>query len=185
MNLDNSYMISMLKSGEEKYFDEFYKYFFPRLCSFASQYVTPSEAEGITQETMLWLWENSSTLLDAMSLKSLLFTIVKNKSLNLVTQKQTKDRIHENIVARFQAQFEDPDLYLENNLLSIFEEAVNTLPEAYKEAFLMSRIEELSHVEIAAKLKVSHQTVNYRIGQALKILRKELKDYLPLLLFLI
>jgi hypothetical protein len=39
-----------------------------------------------------------------------------------------------------------------------------------------------NHREIAEKLNVSPQTVNYRIGQALKILRKELKDYLPLFL---
>ena len=34
--------------------------------------------------------------------------------------------------------------------------------------------------EIAEKLNVSPQTVNYRIGQALKLLRIALKDYLPL-----
>ena len=39
-------------------------------------------------------------------------------------------------------------------------------------------------LEIAEKLKVSPQTINYRISQALKILRIELKDYLPLLLLL-
>ena len=36
------------------------------------------------------------------------------------------------------------------------------------------------HKEIAEKLNVSPQTVNYRIGQALKLLRIALKDYLPL-----
>jgi RNA polymerase sigma-70 factor (ECF subfamily) len=46
----------------------------------------------------------------------------------------------------------------------------------------MNRFEKLTHKEIAEKLNVSPQTVNYRIGQALKILRKELKDYLPLFL---
>ena len=39
----------------------------------------------------------------------------------------------------------------------------------------------MTHKEIAEKLNVSPQTINYRIGQALKILRSELKDYLPLI----
>ena len=43
----------------------------------------------------------------------------------------------------------------------------------------------LTHKEIAQQLGVSPQTVNYRIGQALKLLRSELKDYLPLILLLL
>ena len=38
-------------------------------------------------------------------------------------------------------------------------------------------------LEIAEELNISSKTVDYRIQQALKQLRKELKDYLPLLLF--
>ena len=61
-------------------------------------------------------------------------------------------------------------------------QAIDELPESYRQAFVMHRFQQLSHKEIASKLNVSHQTVNYRIGQALKILRIRLKDYLPLLL---
>lgn len=43
----------------------------------------------------------------------------------------------------------------------------------------MNRDRSLTHKEIAAILNVSPQTVNYRIGQALKMLRQALKDYLP------
>ena len=35
--------------------------------------------------------------------------------------------------------------------------------------------------EIAAEMEVSPQTVNYHIGQALKVLGVALKDYLPLI----
>ena len=42
----------------------------------------------------------------------------------------------------------------------------------------------LSRTHVADELGVSVQTVNYRIGQALKLLAQELKDYLSLLLFL-
>ena len=43
----------------------------------------------------------------------------------------------------------------------------------------------MTHKEIAEQLGVSPQTVNYRISQALKLLRQELKDYLPLILLLL
>ena len=48
----------------------------------------------------------------------------------------------------------------------------------------MNRKQHLTHKEIALKLNISPQTVNYRIGQTLKQLRVELKDFLPLIMLL-
>ena len=39
--------------------------------------------------------------------------------------------------------------------------------------------------EIAAALGVSPQTVNYRIGQTVRLLREELKEYWPLVVLLL
>ena len=46
----------------------------------------------------------------------------------------------------------------------------------------MHRFRNLSYKEAAELLNVSSKTVDYRIQQALKILRVKLKDYLPLIL---
>ena len=71
-----------------------------------------------------------------------------------------------------------------NELSERLHEAIRQLPDSYREAFLMHRFKDMTYKEIADELGVSVQTVNYRISQALKILCVELKDYLPLLLFL-
>lgn len=42
----------------------------------------------------------------------------------------------------------------------------------------------MSYKEIAVQLNISPKTVDYRIQQALKQLRIELKDYLPLIYLL-
>lgn len=42
----------------------------------------------------------------------------------------------------------------------------------------------MSYKEIAEQAEISSKTIDYRIQQALKILRKELKNYLPLLYFI-
>lgn len=111
--------------------------------------------------------------------------IVRNKSLNKITHIQTKHRIHQLIIDKFEEQFNDPDFYLYNELTDLLYNAIMKLPEDFRRAFEMNRFENLTHKEIAKELNVSPQTVNYRISQALKILRVELKDYLPLLLFLL
>jgi RNA polymerase sigma-70 factor (ECF subfamily) len=177
---NNNQIIAGLRAGDEYYFESVYKTFFPGLCSFSSQYVPLEEAKEIVQETMLWLWENRTSLIPELSLKSLLFTIVKNKALNRVTQNATKSRVYQQIEKKYQQQFNDPDFYLQKELMSLFNEALNKLPAECRKAFEMNRFKKLTHREIAEQLNVSPQTINYRIGQALKILRKELKDYLPL-----
>jgi RNA polymerase sigma-70 factor (ECF subfamily) len=174
-----------LRAGEEYCFDVVYKRYFAGLCSFSSQYVSIEESKEIVQETMLWLWENRTLLIPEMSLKSLLFTIVKNKALNRITREETQRRVYQKIVDKYDAQFNDPDFYIEKELMDLFEQALKKLPEEYRRAFEMNRFEGLTHKEIAERLNVSPQTINYRIGHALKILRTELKDYLPLLLFLL
>ena len=65
------------------------------------------------------------------------------------------------------------------------EAALARLPESYREAFEMNRFQNMTYNEIAQKLNVSSKTVDYRIQQALKLLRVELKDYLPLLMALV
>ena len=63
--------------------------------------------------------------------------------------------------------------------------ALSKLPEDYRKAFEMNRFDDFTYKEIADKLNVSEKTIAYRISQALKILRIELKDYLSLLFWLL
>lgn len=181
---DNNETIRMLRSGDEAAFDSVYKFYYKGLCAFASQYISFDESQEVVQDTMMWLWENREQLIPDMSLKSLLFMIVKNKSLNRISHVQVKNRIHQELMKKYENQFNNPDFYIENELMQLYSEVLKKLPEDLKEAFLMNRVEGLTHKEIADKLQVSPQTVNYRIGQALKFFRTELKDYLPFFLFL-
>lgn len=77
---------------------------------------------------------------------------------------------------------QDMDFYQLKELTKRIEEAVAALPESYRQAFVMHRFRDMSYKEIAETLGVSPKTVDYRIQQALKQLRIDLKDYLPLLL---
>ena len=57
--------------------------------------------------------------------------------------------------------------------------------DEYRKAFEMNRFEEMTYNEIAERTGVSPKTIAYRISQALKILRTKLKDYIPLLVWLL
>ena len=177
--------LNRLKAGDESVFDAVYKQYYKGLCAFASQYVAETETEEIVQEVMMWLWENRTMLVPQMSLKSLLFTIVKNKCLNNITHNQIKQRVHEKLYAKFENQFEDPDFYIEGELIALATKAIRELPEEYRKAFEMNRFGHLTYNEIAERTGVSPKTIAYRISQSLKILRTELKEYMPLFLALL
>ena len=184
-NMQSLWTTAQLRAGDQHAFEALYRQYYKGLCAFAAQYIPLSEAEEVVQDTMMWLWEHRESLDEQLSLKTLLFTIVKNKALNLVTHEEIRRRVHQEIVDKLREAFEESDLYLNHELFSLYRQALAKLPPEVRQAFEMNRHRHLTHKEIAQQLGVSPQTVNYRIGQALKLLRSELKDYLPLILLLL
>lgn len=81
--------------------------------------------------------------------------------------------------------YDDPDFYLLEELTAKLNDALERLPHNYKEAFVKNRFDNMTYKEIADELNVSTKTIDYRIQQALKILKVELKDYLPMLIGII
>jgi RNA polymerase sigma-70 factor (ECF subfamily) len=63
--------------------------------------------------------------------------------------------------------------------------AMEELPEQCRMVFKLSRFEELKYAEIADQLNISIKTVENHMGKALKIMREQLKDYLPLIIVLL
>jgi RNA polymerase sigma-70 factor (ECF subfamily) len=63
-------------------------------------------------------------------------------------------------------------------------QAMNKLPQC-RVVFKLSRFEELKYSEIATQLDISIKTVENQMGKALRIMREELKDYIPLLIVLL
>ena len=79
----------------------------------------------------------------------------------------------------------DSDYYNISELRKMLMQALNELPETYRDAFMKHRFLGMSYKEIAEDEGVSVKTIDYRIQQALKDLRIKLKDYLPLVYLLL
>lgn len=184
---DNQAIIAALQDelSAEAAFEAVYRYYYSGLCGFAGRMVPLLIAEEIVQNTMVWLWENRFSLRGELSLKSLLFTIVRNKALDNKAHLRIKEKVHQKILSKNENKFNDPNFYIGKELYTLFADALDKLPEKYRVSFEMSRIEGKTHAQIAEELGISRQTVNYHIGEAMKILKRELKDYLPLFLLML
>ena len=182
---DNRRVVDLLRRGDEACFDALFRRYYKPLCAYASRFVAVDRAEELVQDTLMWVWESRDKLLPEMPLKSLLFTIVKNKSLNSVARDTIRSKIIRRLAEQYEAQFDDPDFYLENELADRLAAALRKMSPEFQETFRMHRLEGMTHKEIASALGVSPQTVNYRIGQTVRTLREELKEYWPLLVLLL
>ena len=50
--------------------------------------------------------------MEELTLKTLLFTIVKNKALNRLSHFEIKRKVHQEIVDKYDSEFNNPDLLL-------------------------------------------------------------------------
>lgn len=180
--IEDTFLLRNIQQGDKKAFDTLFRKYYPMLCAYAHRLVELEDAEEIVQDTLLWLWENKKTLIINTSLSAYLFKMVHHRALNRLAQQDAINRANTLFYEKMQEMLQDTDYYQIEELTKRIKDAVNLLPPSYREAFVMHRFRDMSYKEIAALLDVSAKTVDYRIQQALKQLRMELKDYLPLLL---
>ena len=177
-NINDEVLFQKIQAGDVKAFDTLFMRYYPLLCAYAKQYVDFYDGQEVVQDVMVWFWENRNMQVIESSPKNYLFKAVKNRCLTLINRNELKQQIVNTLYA-------DPDFYVVEELTRNIEAALSRLPESYREAFEMNRFQNMTYNEIAQKLNVLSKTVDYRIQQALKLLRVELKDYLPLLMALV
>lgn len=187
MNPNNQLSIPLLRKGEKKAYEAIYNDFFGVLYHLCLQYLHNEKvSEEIVQDTFLKLWEIRETLNDQINLRNFLYTITKNNCLNYLRNQKISLKHQENM-KYLEMQFNYEALEKLGNYIQFEElrnkidDAISKLPPEIIETFRLSRFEELSYKEIADQQDVSIKTVEARISKALRILRIELKDYLPLI----
>lgn len=179
--------IQSLRKGEKKAYEAIYNEFFGVLFHLCLHYLYDEKvAEEMVQDTFMKLWEIRETLNDQINLRNFLYTITKNNCLNYLRNQKVSIKHLQNIKYT-EMQFNDEALeklgnYFQFEELRVkIEEAIHKLPPEIVETFRLSRFEELSYREIADRQGISIKTVEARISKALRILRVELKDYLPII----
>ncbi|WP_291373471.1 RNA polymerase sigma-70 factor [Cyclobacterium sp.] len=190
INKSEKELVCSLRQGDMKAFDELYYRYLPKLLGFAYRYLSDDmEAEETVQVIFIKIWEKRRSLNENQNFKSYLFQSVKNQLLNKL-RNQKKNCTLEEIPERYFVSSEDvfeklSYKELENTATAL----INNLPKTQQKVFILSKIEGLTHDEIAAQLCLSKRTVEHHIYLATKFLKGELTQraslYGPLILVLI
>ncbi len=160
-------------------FESLYKTYQPGLVNFAFYYLrNQQEAIDTVQEVFMSIWEGKGTFPVTDSPKAYLMTSVKNRCYNKLTRK----KLQSNPIDTLLDIFISPDTTAANmeakETEKTIQNVINSLPEKCREIFILSRFEQLSYKEIATLLGISVKTVENQIGNALKMLRKNIFNFL-------
>jgi len=162
-----------IQAGERQAFEALFRSCYGRLYQYAGRLVRdPQTAEDIVQDVFVRLWAGRSGLAIHTSLRSYLYTAVRNGCFNHLQHLQVRDSRRDEI-----QQTAPPEPTPEQILdARDFERAVNLaveeLPPACREVFLLRKQDGLSYAEIAELQGVSVNTVKTQLSRALKALLK-------------
>lgn len=139
---------------------------------FCLQYVKSKEdADEIVNDTFMALWERDEPIDPNRNIKPLLYTIVRNKSLNLIKKRKIEITDVEDgfeIVSDVISPIEHIQARETEEFIL---KAIDALPPKCRQIFVMSRREYLSNKEIAAILEISEKTVENQITIAIKSIK--------------
>lgn len=179
-----------IKEGDIEALEIFFKAEYDNLLFFVNSYLNDrNAAKDIVQESFIAFWHNRENIDDTRNIRTLIFRIARNKTINTLKSRQykTKKNNYDEIQAELMALQSD---YVTSRIDSLsLEELIHktyiNLPKTIKRSFELSREEGLSNKEIADALGISVRAVEYHISASLKIFRSKLKDYLPMLFFVL
>lgn len=85
--------LDKLRKGDQKSYEQLYHDLYPSLLLFAKKYVgDDAQSEDIVQEVFITLWNNASQLSIHTSLKSYLYSAVRNAAINFLEKKAVEEK---------------------------------------------------------------------------------------------
>lgn len=178
MAMTENILLRKLSEGDELSFSMIFDLYWESLFTYVVRVLKDKdESVDIVQDTFAALWQQRDKLDHVKSLKGYLFSIAHYKALRYI-----KSNIQRNDYLKSMSAFLpgvddqlEATLYARELVLYIEKELLN-LPPKMREVFMLSRMEHLSHKEIADKLGISDKTVKKQINYSIRFLRLKIED---------
>jgi RNA polymerase sigma factor (sigma-70 family) len=140
------------------------------------------DAEEITQDVFVQVHQSLDSFAEKSSLKTWIYRIAINKSLDFIKHKNSKKRFFifgnksQNEKEYLNtSHFEHPGILLENKeKAAVLYATINELTESQKTAFILSKIDGLSNPEISAIMQLSVSSIESLVFRAKASLQEKL-----------
>jgi len=178
-------LFDRIRLGDKFSFELLYRKYFEKMCSFANKFLQDNElATEVVNDVFMNVWNNRNKLDPNNMFQSYLFVSTKNRSLNELQRQKKESKFKEVITATYLEgqEMEVRDSLVIKEMEERIKKIIDELPPKCREIFLMSRYEDKKNREIAEELNISLKTVETQMTRALKVFRRELQEYMTVVL---
>ena len=160
-----------IRAGDFNAFRALFDNFYVPLCRYTLNFIHDTYlSDDIVQEVFIKIWEERGRIKIDKSVKSYLYTAVKNKCLDKLRSENIRS-VHS------KSFFEEKDQIIEsvemeyNEFRCHLSACVEKLPPRCKDVFTYSRFQDMKQEKIASEMGISLKTVKAQMGKALKLVR--------------
>tara|TARA_Y100000385_G_C12942577_1_gene571812 strand:+ start:74 stop:694 length:621 start_codon:yes stop_codon:yes gene_type:complete len=181
---DDHWVVLAVKGDEKAYSDLTQKYQKPLYFHVRKMIRNPDFAEDLVQDIFLKAFQSLKNYKNDYAFSTWLYRIATNHTIDYLRKKKLEtlsihaddsDDTHATIQLADEDSFTDePMIRLERK--NKVHEAIDQLPEKYREVILKRHIEEKSYQEIAEEMDIPLGTVKAHIFRARELLYKYMKD---------
>lgn len=166
-------LLIKLKEGDEQAFSRLYQLNVKRVYAYACNLLkSPVLAEDVVQDTFIKLWETAAFIQPDRPLQPYLFTIARNKSLNLLRRATRETWITDEMAAYVFDKNEDASAYMQfKQTDSLIRDAVNLLPQQRRLIYELCHTNGYTYKQAAEQLGIKDSTVNSQMVKALKFIK--------------
>ncbi|MDR2389290.1 MAG: RNA polymerase sigma-70 factor [Tannerellaceae bacterium] len=176
------FLWAQIRQGDIRRFETLFKHYHEPLVLYAAGITGNGEAaEEIVQELFYTLWKEREKYGIFHAIGPYLYRSVRNRALQYCEHRAVVERHRATPPEQTTTQTpqDNPQEILEyRELENLVNRTLRKLPERRRKIFLMHRMEGKKYAEIAATLSLSIKTIEGEMTKALRILRKEIENYL-------
>lgn len=170
-------LISAIKKGDKKAYNKLYLNYCDKLCKYVySLSPNQKQAEDIVQDTLIDIWIKREKLNIKTSLNNYLYRSVHNRFINIYRKEIKKQSTLNNLYIEAIEELDDLEESTKENRLKALERAINNLPPKRKDIFILSKLKNYKHKEIATMRNISESTIQTQIRKAMITIRKDLLE---------
>jgi len=175
-NTDNSKIFGM---GEEKAFDYFFRQYYAALCFFAKSILhDEDEAKDVVQDCFLKLWDSQTMIERSASVRSFLYTAVRNKCVDVLRRKKTKQKAELQLIQNNENDSEYFDEVTFAEMIRQLDGYLDELPSKMRHIMKLYYIDGKKYHEIASKINSTPEAVRRQKARALHIIREKFRALL-------
>jgi RNA polymerase sigma-70 factor (ECF subfamily) len=150
-------------------FEQNFKSLYKPLCLYSLRITDCiDDSEDIVQQAFSDVWAKCREGITIDNFKAYMYRAVRNRSLSFVSE--NKPLLITDQLPESEEVSEEEQIYESERNARLWN-AIDALPSARKEIFLLAKRDGLKYQEIAEKLHLSIKTVENQMGKALKALR--------------